>query len=196
MKVHVDDLHPTQICVGFQQVDCKAKKMEDMSDSKLTDYLKDHPVPVIKGYDNKLFLIDHHHLCLAAMHIGIEKVYVDVLKDWSYLSYRDFWEKMNEEKYVWLYDENGHEIILDEFPLLLAPTVKGLKDDPYRSLAGIVRKAGGFTKDYAPFAEFHWANFFRGRKLLKNDKPPLDAADEAMKLCKSPLASHLPGYVQ
>ena len=38
-----------------------------------------------------------------------------------------------------------------------------LKDDPYRSLAGFVRVAGGYRKTPAPFAEFQWADFFRTR---------------------------------
>jgi hypothetical protein len=195
MKVMIDDLHPTQICVGYQQVECKAKKMSEMKDSKLMTYLKDHPVPAILGYDRKTFIVDHHHLCLAANNIGIEKVYLDIIKDWSHLSYRDFWSKMRDEKYIWLYDEEGNAIKLDDFPLMLAPSVRGLKDDPYRSLAGIVRKMGAFSKDYAPFAEFHWANFFRKRELLKDVHDiPVNVIETAMSLCKSPLASSLPGY--
>lgn len=196
MKVPIEDLHPTQICVGFQQVECKAKKMSEMKDSKLIAYLKDHPVPAILGYDKKMFIIDHHHLCLAADNLGIEKVYVDIIKDWSHLSYKDFWAKMSDEKYIWLYDENGNTIKLEEFPLMLPPSVRGLKDDPYRSLAGIVRKMEAFSKDYAPFAEFHWANFFRQRQLLKGVHDiPVQVIEAAISLCKSPVAANLPGFM-
>ena len=38
-----------------------------------------------------------------------------------------------------------------------------LKDDPFRSLAGALRRAGGFAKDTRPFSEFLWADFLRRR---------------------------------
>ncbi len=43
--------------------------------------------------------------------------------------------------------------------------IRGLADDPYRSLAWFVRKAGAFENSEKNFAEFTWANFFRSKKL-------------------------------
>jgi hypothetical protein len=37
--------------------------------------------------------------------------------------------------------------------------VSDLVDDPFRSLAGELRRAGGFAKDTTPFSEFLWADF-------------------------------------
>jgi hypothetical protein len=37
----------------------------------------------------------------------------------------------------------------------------GMRDDPYRSLAALVRKSGGYEKSTRPFSEFVWANHFR-----------------------------------
>ena len=42
-------------------------------------------------------------------------------------------------------------------------SVTGLVDDPFRSLAGELRRAGGFAKDTTPFSEFLWADFLRRR---------------------------------
>jgi hypothetical protein len=42
-------------------------------------------------------------------------------------------------------------------------SIDGLRDDPYRSLAGCVRNAGGDAKDTQPYAEFVWADCFRAR---------------------------------
>ena len=36
-----------------------------------------------------------------------------------------------------------------------------LVDDPYRSLAGLARKAGTYDKVDVPFTEFKWANYLR-----------------------------------
>jgi hypothetical protein len=83
--------------------------------------------------------------------------------------------------------------------------VRGLTDDPYRSLAGAVREAKAFDKSNKPFAEFLWANFFRG---LGPDgtrqRPPIHigpgaegfrrAVEEGKLWAHLPQASHLPGY--
>jgi hypothetical protein len=45
--------------------------------------------------------------------------------------------------------------------------VADLKDDPFRSLAGELRRAGGFAKDTTPFSEFLWADFLRRRLSRK-----------------------------
>jgi hypothetical protein len=41
--------------------------------------------------------------------------------------------------------------------------VTELIDDPFRSLAGELRRSGGFAKDTTPFSEFLWADFLRRR---------------------------------
>jgi hypothetical protein len=74
--------------------------------------------------------------------------------------------------------------------------VRGLADDPYRSLAWAVREAGGFTKVDVPFFEFKWADFFRKRIVIeRTENGPKKAFEEAMKLARSSEASHLPGFV-
>jgi hypothetical protein len=46
---------------------------------------------------------------------------------------------------------------------MIPKSIKGLDDDPFRSLAGELRSAGGFAKDTTPFSEFLWADFLRRR---------------------------------
>jgi hypothetical protein len=50
----------------------------------------------------------------------------------------------------------------------LPKTVAGLIDDPFRSLAGELRRAGGFAKDTTPFSEFLWADFFASTGQAQN----------------------------
>ena len=67
--------------------------------------------------------------------------------------------------------------------------------DPYRSLAGEVRRAGGFAKDPTPFSEFLWADYLRRRideKLV--DKHFETAVAEALDLAHHRDASYLPGW--
>jgi hypothetical protein len=140
-------------------------------------------VPAIRGLDDKLYIVDHHHLCKAAMMCGVDKVYVDVLQDWSHLSYNDFWKQMSDNHYVWLFDDAGHPISLEVFPKSLPSSIRGMKDDPYRSLAGLVRKAGGYKKEDTPFSEFKWANIFRQQNMLEHDVKWDIAVQRALIVC-------------
>jgi hypothetical protein len=70
-----------------------------------------------------------------------------------------------------------------------------LKDDPYRSLAGLVRNAGGFAKEQSPFVEFLWADYFRPRvsaRLINQDRGR--ATRTGVRLAKAQEARYLPGW--
>jgi hypothetical protein len=58
--------------------------------------------------------------------------------------------------------------------------IEELIDDPYRSLAGELRRVVGFAKDTTPFSEFLRADFLRRRieceQIEKQFKPRLDDA--------------------
>jgi hypothetical protein len=70
-----------------------------------------------------------------------------------------------------------------------------LIDDPFRSLAGELRRAGGFAKDTTPFSEFLWADFLRRRMKRKAVEANFEIAlNEALELAKSVDANHLPGW--
>ena len=51
-------------------------------------------------------------------------------------------------------------------------------DDPFRSLAGELRRAGGFAKDTTLFSEFLWADFLRRRIKRKAVDRDFDHAIE------------------
>ncbi len=51
-----------------------------------------------------------------------------------------------EKHYIWRHDHTGRALSLDEFVEALPADVRGLKDDPYRSLAALVRLQGGYDK--------------------------------------------------
>src|SRR5580704_12289009 len=80
--------------------------------------------------------------------------------------------------------------------LYLPRDIRGLADDPYRSIAWFVRKSGAFENSDRNFAEFQWANFFRSRRLLDRYGPQgmPRALIKAAKLAQSPAAKHLPGF--
>lgn len=194
-KIDAQDLSPTQFAVGYREVEFKAHKIKKMDHDELKDFLKEKPVPVIIGPGGKAYLIDHHHLARAVIDAGNpHKMYCKIEANWSKLDVQKFWSQMIAKNWAYLIDENG------EGPRptsALPPTVKGLKDDPYRSLAWAVREAGGYLKNTTPFSEFKWAEFFRSRIKLDincSDKEFDSATKSALRLAQSPAASKLPGY--
>jgi hypothetical protein len=67
--------------------------------------------------------------------------------------------------------------------------------DPFRSLAGALKRAGGYAKDKAPFSEFRWADFLRcriSRELVERHFGRALAL--AMNLAQSTDAASLPGW--
>ena len=77
----------------------------------------------------------------------------------------------------------------------LPKSVSGLVDDPFRSLAGALRRAGGYSKETTPFSEFLWADFLRRRMKRKQvDDDFAGALRKARFLAKSRDADYLPGW--
>jgi hypothetical protein len=73
--------------------------------------------------------------------------------------------------------------------------VTEMSDDPYRSLAGELRNAGGYAKDATPFSEFLWADFLRPRiPASKIAKSFAKALEQAKTLAHTPEARYLPGW--
>ena len=98
---------------------------------------------------------------------------------------------LDHRSWVHPYDAEGRRRTVREIP----KSVVGLKDDPFRSLAGELRRAGGFAKDTTPFSEFLWADFLRRRMKRKLvQKRFRSALVEALKLAKSQEAHYLPGW--
>jgi hypothetical protein len=70
-----------------------------------------------------------------------------------------------------------------------------LEDDPYRSLAGELRRAGGYAKQGTPYTEFLWADAMRERINRKMVEKDFDRAlEQALKFAKSAEADYLPGW--
>lgn len=191
----VSSFRPTQSSVGMYEVESKVHDLKKLMKhpKRLNKYLEQNPIPVVIGPQDELYIIDHHHLARALDELGIPKCYYAVVADRSQLNPTDFWYFMQEKKWVYLTDQNGKTI-----PLAHLPTeVSALQNDPYRSLAWLVREAGGYEKVAKPFAEFEWADFFRERIRISEDPKTIkNALDEALALAHSDAASELPGYLK
>lgn len=187
--VPLEDLHPTQMTIGFREV--KAKRQHWKTVGHRARYLGRHVVPVVLGPEGRHFLLDHHHLCRALLEAGVETVGIAVVADLQHLGADEFWAFMEHRGWLHPYDANGRRRHANRIPQRIAD----LKDDPYRSLAGAARLAGGFAKDTTPFSEFLWATHFR-RRIRKRTviKTFGDALEEALALARSADSAHLPGW--
>src|SRR5580698_11617931 len=192
--VAITNLRPTQITVGMREVKAKRKHWRETAEKKKdkdADFLGKHMIPVILGPKQRHYVIDHHHLALALHGEGVKNVLVTVVADLSELTPDDFWLVLDHHSWVHPYDENGRRRDFAKIP----KSIDKLKDDPFRSLAGELRRAGGFAKDTTPFSEFLWADFLRRRLKAKAvDRDFGRAIEQALQLAKSPAANHLPGW--
>ncbi|HZP77239.1 MAG TPA: ParB-like protein [Pseudolabrys sp.] len=189
--VPIADLRPTQISVGMHEVHEKQKSWRRHGKKKKVEFIERHAIPIILGPKQRPYVIDHHHLARALHEEGVKDVSVVMMADLSRLSFDSFWLMMDGHGWVHPYDEKGKRRHYDDIP----HSVDKLKDDPYRSLAGELRRAGGFAKDTTPFSEFLWADLLRQnvrRSLIEKDFTA--ALDQAMTVAKSSKADYLPGW--
>jgi hypothetical protein len=189
--VSIKSLRPTQITVGMREVKEKRAHWREHDPKKMAEFLGKHMIPVILGPKKRHYIIDHHHLSLALHDEGVEDVLVEVVADFQELDRDAFWTVLDHRAWVHPYDTEGRRRDYKDIP----KTVADLKDDPFRSLAGELRRAGGFAKDTTPFSEFLWADFLRRRIKRKAVVRDFDGAlKKAFKLAKRPDANYLPGW--
>jgi hypothetical protein len=147
-------------------------------------------IPVILGLKHRHYIIDHHHLARALYDEGVKNVAVTVIADLSTLDRDSFWFVMDNRDWTHTFVDGRRRPYSD-----LPKSVDKLIDDPFRSLAGELRRAGGFAKDTTPFSEFLWADFLRRRMKRKAVKANFEiAVKEALELAKSMDANYLPGW--
>ena len=184
-------LRPTQITVGMREVKAKQKGWREKKGKKGGEFLGKHMIPVILGPDDRHYVIDHHHLARALHEEGVKNVLVTVVANLNMVDRDTFWTVLDNRSWMHPFDDKGRRRDYKDIP----KSVRDLVDDPFRSLAGELRRAGGFAKDTTPFSEFLWADFLRRRikrKLVEHDFDR--AIITAMKFAKSQEAIFLPGW--
>jgi hypothetical protein len=189
--VKIADLRPTQITVGMQEVREKQKRWREKHGKDAAKFLGIHMIPVILGAKDRHYVIDHHHLARALHEEGVEDILTTVVADLSSLDKDAFWFNLDNRSWMHPYDDQGKRRDYMDIP----KSIDALIDDPFRSLAGGLRRVGGFAKDTTPFSEFLWADFLRRgikRKFVEDDYE--QAMEKALLLAKSMDASYLPGW--
>src|ERR1700750_2056204 len=189
--VPILSLRPTQMTVGMREVKEKRKRWREHKGNKQSELLGKHMVPVVAGPDEHYYVVDHHHLARALHDEGVKDILVTVIGDLTMVKKDAFWGVMDNKRWVFPYDAKGERRHFKDLP----KSIKDLKDDPYRSLAGELRRAGGFAKDTTPFSEFLWADYLRRhvqRKMVEDHFSK--ALEKALAAAKSHDAIYLPGW--
>ncbi|WP_080745058.1 ParB/Srx family N-terminal domain-containing protein [Cupriavidus necator] len=189
-------LRPTQLTLGYVHVNHKIEVTRRHADPEDLDalrrFLRRHRLKTIAGPGGDLYIVDHHHWARAWVELGYEWAPVQILRDLSHMSASAFWKRMRRLGHVHPYDEHGKLL----GPKALPPTVMGMRDDPYRSLAAFTREAGAYRKPGNAYGDFCWAGFLRER--VEQDMHSIAgfglALAEAIRLARSAKARRLPGY--
>src|SRR3979409_2262309 len=191
--VLITSLRPTQITVGMREVKAKRKRWrekETKNTTKSGEFLGTHMIPVVLGPKERHYIIDHHHLARALHDEGVKNIVITVVANLSKLEPDTFWFVMDNRNLMHPFDDQGRRRAYQDLPKWGSDLV----DDPFRSLAGELRRAGGFAKDTTPFSEFLWADFLRRRmkrKLVESDFE--NAIEEARVLEQSSAATAFQG---
>jgi hypothetical protein len=145
----------------------------------------------VLGPGGAYYITDHHHLGLALIEEGEMRVNAMLLKDLSWLDETIFWRMMEHNQWVHPFGADGARRDYSKLPNALT----GLEDDPYRSLAGELRTAGGYAKDATPFSEFLWADYLRQHVSLDQIRKNFSKALEiALRHAHDQDARYLPGW--
>jgi hypothetical protein len=175
--------------VRLREVALKRKDLRAMTTRKAGAFLAGHSLPAVIGPKGRCHIADHHHLALHEE--NIEQVLVTVICDLSSLDRDAFLIVLDNHAWMHPFDASGKRRPYGDLP----KRIDKLADDPFRSLAGEVRRLGDYAKDTTPFAEFLWADFFRRRidaNELKNDFD--SSATKALQLARQKSAGYLPGW--
>jgi hypothetical protein len=188
----LDSLRPTQMTLGYVEVQWKRAEWHRLSRKRRRELLHDHVVPCVIGPAGRRYVIDHHHLCVALREEGADSVWTHALEDLGWLDVEVFWRTLDFRRWLHPYDAKGRRHDYAELPRKFTR----MRDDPYRSLAALVRRRGGFSKDMQPYAEFEWAQFFRDRLRLRPQRAIAGTTlRAALKAARSADARYLPGWV-
>jgi len=184
-------LRPTQITIGMREVAAKRAGWRKKHGNKAGIFLAEHMIPVVLGPKECPYVIDHHHLARALHEEGVTSIATTLVANLSKLDKRAFWVFLDNRGWMHPFDDKGRRRDYDDIPQSIAELV----DDPYRSLAGELRRAGGYAKDTTPFSEFLWADFLRRHVDRKDIEKDFDRAlKTALALARGEDADYLPGW--
>jgi hypothetical protein len=156
-RVEILSVRPTQITIGQREVEEKRRRFREA----IARGDRSPPcgsVPVVLGPNASVFALDRHHWLCALLAEGVAEVDVQCMDNLSHLNPASFWRTLARRGWCRPCGPDGRRLSYAAMPA----TILDLQDDPFRSLAGALRRKGGFEKNRAMFSEFLWADYLRG----------------------------------
>ncbi|WP_413293662.1 ParB-like protein [Bdellovibrio sp. HCB185ZH] len=193
--IQILKLRPTQMALGMEEVSSKIKKLKRLTPEKLQKELRSNPITTVKAPNGHYYVVDGHHRLFSYWSLGIKKIPIEVIKVFGKtVGFESFWKQMLQHHWAHPFDLSGSG---PQNPLYLSQNIRGLENDPYRSLAWLVRAHKGYKKTEVTFADFKWAQYFRKHKIIE---PNFEVnyqkhLPRALQLAQGKGAKKLPGYI-
>jgi hypothetical protein len=194
LEVPVARLRPTQLCVGLAEVRSRQADFQAESNRERRQYLGSKPVPLVRGGDGSLWMVDRHHRLRALLELLPEATaFGYVALDLPEAEPEAVLAELHRRGWLYLYDGRGLGPLS---PHALPATLLGLQDDPYRSLVWKLKREGVVqAAPLIPFHEFRWGAWLRSRPLPPFSSERLEPAlPMARALARSSAAAHLAGW--
>ena len=194
LEVAVARLRPTQLCVGLAEVRSRQADFQGENNTERRQYLGSKPVPLVRGGDGSLWMVDRHHRLRALLELVPEATaFGYVALDLPDAAPEAVLAELHRRGWLYLYDGRGLGPLA---PHALPATLLGLQDDPYRSLVWKLKREGVVqAAPLIPFHEFRWGAWLRSRPLPPFSSERLEPAlPMARALARSSAASHLAGW--
>src|SRR5579884_3209382 len=101
-NVDLSRLRPTQLTVGMLEVKHKRRRLRELEKrpGELVKFILEMPIRVVLGPGKKAYVIDHHHRALALLKEEVEYAPMEIEDDFSHLSMRAFWKRMEAGQFV------------------------------------------------------------------------------------------------
>jgi hypothetical protein len=188
------------------------KVQEVIKSVEFSRFMSKRNVQVIRDPMGRFRIFDGHHLALSLQLLETDEVDADLHEDFYVAPNRrsrvNMDERMEEyraymirNKLVRLVNEFGREIDFEDLP----GTPREMRNNPFRSLAWILKKAGVFTDLDQPMQEFEYAGLLMKEFRKHNWRLNFDSDHEFMVALRRALAvlgeldeetrSRLPGYI-
>ena len=193
-EVKVNDLQPTQMCVGLTEVWSRQQDFHDQSPKDRLRYLRGKPVPLVRNRLGQLWMVDRHHRLRALLELDRSVTsFGYVIAELESESRESALEALQKRGWLYLFDGRGN----GPKPATELPhTLLGLQDDPYRSLVWKLKKEGLIKpQPLIPYHEFRWGSWLRTRPLPPFSSARLEPALPAARcFARSAAARHLAGW--
>jgi len=148
--IRPERVKPTQVYIGKVEMECTKAKIEGKSSSGLKNLLYDNEVPTVVGPNGTFYITDHHHFATALFQAFLDfkrpmihrVLYACIQADYSTQTQPRFWQTMVQQNLVFLQNEYGMNVSVDSLP----KNLKGMVDNPYRTLSTWLRSSHAFIK--------------------------------------------------